>query len=68
MNSELLASGAPRTMCCAMIGNTERVNEGYYTYDVSSMSEKMEIVTKINSRVSSDVAGNRNDGSPETIK
>ena len=55
-------------MCCAMIGNTERVNEGYYTYDVSSMSEKMEIVTKINSRVSSDVAGNRNDGSPETIK
>lgn len=63
LNSELLASGAPRTMCCAMIGNTERVNEEYYTYDVSSTSEKMEIVTKINSRVTSNVNGNCNDGS-----
>ena len=64
LNSELLASGAPRTMCCAMIGNTERVNEEYYTYDVSSTSEKMEIVTRINSRVTSNANGNRNDGSP----
>ena len=64
LNSELLDSGAPRTMCCAMIGNTERVNEEYYTYDVSSTSEKMEIVTRINSRVTSNVNGNRNDGSP----
>ena len=47
-----------------MIGNTERVNEEYYTYDVSSTSEKMEIVTRINSRVTSNVNGNRNDGSP----
>ena len=68
MNSELLASGAPRTMCFAMIGNTERVNEEYYTYDVSSTSEKMKRVTKINSRVASNVDGNRNDGSPETIE
>lgn len=64
LNSELLASGTPRTMCCAMIGNTERVNEEYYTYDVSSTSEKMEIVTRINSRVTSNANGNRNDGSP----
>lgn len=35
----------------------------YYTYDVSSTSEKMEIVTKINSRVTSNVNGNCNDGS-----
>lgn len=34
-----------------------------YTYDVSSTSEKMEIVTKINSRVTSNVNGNCNDGS-----
>ena len=45
--------------------NAQRDNsKQVYTYDVSSTSEKMEIVTRINSRVTSNANGNRNDGSP----
>lgn len=48
LNSELIASGAPRAMCCALIGNTELVNETFYTYDVSTKNYKLEMVSKIN--------------------
>ena len=50
LNSELIASGAPRAMCCALIGNTELVNETFYTYDVSTKDYKLEMVSKINQR------------------
>ncbi|NUN87570.1 tyrosine-type recombinase/integrase [Coprococcus comes] len=50
LNSELIASGAPRAMCCALIGNTELVNETFYTYDVSTKNYKLEMVSKINQR------------------
>lgn len=51
LNSELIASGVPREACCAMIGNTERVNEQYYTYDMSSIDYKMQMVSKANKQL-----------------
>lgn len=52
LNSELIASGVPRQVCCAIIGNTEKTNEQYYTYDVTSMDYKLSVVSNVNKQYS----------------
>lgn len=44
LNSNLRCNGVSATVAAALLGHTERVNEENYTYDVSSISEKMKIV------------------------
>lgn len=46
VNSRLRCAGVSATVASALMGHTERVNELNYTYDVSEMKEKMEIVKK----------------------
>ena len=46
VNSRLRCAGVSATVASALMGHTERVNELNYTYDVSEMREKMEIVKK----------------------
>lgn len=43
-NSNLRCNGVSATVAASLLGHTERVNEENYTYDVSSIDEKMKIV------------------------
>lgn len=43
-NSNLRCNGVPVTVAAALLGHTEKVNEENYTYDVSSIYEKIKIV------------------------
>lgn len=47
-NSELRCNGVSGTVASSIVGNTEKTNDEYYTYDVSDMQYKMAIVSKIN--------------------
>lgn len=48
LNSKMRCSGVPLPQAAAMLGHTKEVNERYYTFDVSEMKEKSQIVSKIN--------------------
>lgn len=45
-NSNLRCMGVPATVAASLLGHSERVNELNYTYDTSSMDEKMQYVKK----------------------
>lgn len=47
VNSKLRCNGVSSTVAASLLGHTEEVNEHYYTFDVSSLSEKVEQVSKI---------------------
>lgn len=51
-NSQLKCNGVPTTVASSLLGHTERVNENNYTYDVSELAEKRQIVTSVTSNVS----------------
>ena len=40
LNSDMRMDNAPAKMCASMLGNTVEVNDSYYFYDTSDMSEK----------------------------
>ncbi len=46
INSNMKRQGVPTVVAASILGHTERVNEENYTYDVSSMTEKLEILEK----------------------
>lgn len=47
LNSKMRCSGVSATIAASLLGHTEEVNEKYYTFDVSSLKEKNDIVTKV---------------------
>lgn len=46
INSRLKMNGVSTTTAAALLGHTEKVNEGFYTYDVSDMRYKREMLEK----------------------
>lgn len=50
-NSQLKCSGVSSTIASSLLGHTERVNEQNYTYDVSELAEKRQIVTRVTQNV-----------------
>lgn len=48
VNSSIRCSGVSAVVASALIGNTERVNEQHYTYDITDMEEKMRIISESN--------------------
>lgn len=48
VNSEYAKAGMPATARASIIGNTERVNEQNYTYDISEMDYKRSIISRVN--------------------
>ena len=48
VNSEFARVGMPATVRASLLGNTEKVNEQYYTYDVSEMDYKKNIICEVN--------------------
>lgn len=51
INSNLRRNGVPVTIVASMLGHTEEVNNKYYTYDTSNLSEKQKIIKDRNSKV-----------------
>lgn len=47
VNSKLRCNGVSATVAASLLGHTKEVNENYYTFDVSSLSEKTEQVARI---------------------
>lgn len=50
LNSEMRHNGVSPTIAAALLGHTEAVNENYYTFDVSDMEEKRNIIEQINKK------------------
>lgn len=50
LNSKMKCSGVSSTVAASLLGHTEEVNNRYYTYDVTNLKEKAEIVSKINEK------------------
>lgn len=46
-NSKMKMAGASSTVAASLLGHSERVNESNYTYDISQMEYKREIVSEI---------------------
>lgn len=51
VSSKLQCDGVPRPIVAALLGHTEEVNENHYTYDVSSDSAKLELVSKLTQNI-----------------
>ncbi len=47
LNSQMRCGGVPVTVAAALIGNTPAVNEKHYSFDVSTMQQKAEIISNI---------------------
>ena len=50
INSEMRHNGVSPTVAAALLGHTEAVNENYYTFDISDMDEKRNIIELINKK------------------
>ena len=48
LNSNMKKEGVATIVAATLLGHTEDVNKKYYTYDVASIEEKAEIISKIN--------------------
>ena len=47
LNSKMRCSGVSATVAASLLGHTERVNENNYTYDITEMSYKRDIVEQL---------------------
>lgn len=45
LNSNMRCNGVPATVAASLLGHSEKVNERNYTYDVSSMDTKRDVIT-----------------------
>ena len=53
VNSKMALNGVPTNIRAALLGHSSEVNERYYTFDVSTMDEKLEIMAKVNAQMKS---------------
>ncbi|WP_455648906.1 tyrosine-type recombinase/integrase [Enterocloster citroniae] len=51
VNSKMRCEGVSATVAAALLGHTEDVNDQYYTYDISGIEEKSEIISRINAEM-----------------
>lgn len=51
VNSEMRRNGVSSTVAASLLGHTEAVNDKYYTFDVTDMNEKAEIVSRVNEKM-----------------
>lgn len=50
VNSKMKCNGVSTTVAASLLGHTEEVNERYYTFDVTNLAEKADIVSKVNEK------------------
>lgn len=46
-NSKLRCNGVSSIEAASLLGHSKEVNENYYTFDVSSLKEKADMVSKV---------------------
>lgn len=51
VNSKMAKNGVPVSVRASLLGHSAEVNQRYYTYDASSMDEKIDIISKVNSQM-----------------
>lgn len=51
INSKMRCSGVPAVMAASILGHSEEVNDMYYTYDMSGIREKAQIISQINKKM-----------------
>lgn len=51
LNSKMRCNGVSATVAASLLGHTEEVNEQYYTFDVSNIKEKAEIVSRATKKI-----------------
>ena len=51
VNSKMKCMGVSSAVAASMMGHTEEVNENNYTYDITGMDYKLDIVSKINEEI-----------------
>lgn len=59
-NSKMRCVGVSSTVAASLLGHTEEVNQNNYTYDITEMDYKREIVGKVNEIIKGN-QGNQND-------
>jgi integrase len=52
-SSDLQNTGTPKTVVASMLGHTTEVNEKYYTYDTSNLTEKKKVIQARNAKFKS---------------
>lgn len=51
VNSQMALEGVPVSLRASLLGHSEEVNSKYYTYDVASIDDKVEAVSKVNTKM-----------------
>ena len=51
INSKMRCSGVPAVMAASILGHSEEVNDMYYTYGMSGIREKAQIISQINKKM-----------------
>ena len=52
LNSKMRCNNVPAVVASEIMGHTESVNDEYYTYDITDMDMKRDIISQINRRIS----------------
>lgn len=52
LNSKMRCNNVPVVIASEIMGHTEAVNDEYYTYDITDMDTKRDIISQINRRIS----------------
>ncbi len=47
LNSKMRCDGVSSTVAASLLGHTKEVNEQYYTFDITSLREKADIITRL---------------------
>lgn len=53
VNSKMRCNGVSATVAASLLGHSEQVNEQYYTFDISTLKQKAEIVSQISPKSAS---------------
>lgn len=52
INSKMRCNGVSAVIAASLLGHTEEVNEKHYTFDITSINKKADIVSKIDKQIS----------------
>ena len=51
LNSKMRCAGVSTTVAAALLGHSEAVNIKYYSFDMSSLEDKREIIENVNRKM-----------------
>ena len=51
VNSKLRCNGVSAVVASSLLGHSKQVNEQYYTFDITSIEDKVNIMSKVNYQI-----------------